>query len=69
MEAYVLLGRVVAELEERGIAVARALAGEYVTSLEMAGLSVTLTALAGALAGWLAAPGELLAGPAWRSAA
>ena len=48
MEAYVLLGRVVAELgEERGVTVARALAGEYVTSLEMAGLSVTLTALAG----------------------
>jgi dihydroxyacetone kinase-like protein len=69
MEAYVLLGRVVAELRERGVTVARALAGEYVTSLEMAGLSVTLTALAGDLARHLAAPAELLAGPPWRSAA
>jgi len=69
MEAYVLLGRIVPELEQRGVAVARALAGEYITSLEMAGLSVTLTALGGDLARHLAAPGALLAGPPWRSAA
>jgi dihydroxyacetone kinase-like protein len=69
MEAYVLLARLVAELEEQGVTVARCLVGEYVTSLEMAGLSVTLTALGGDLARRLAAPGELLAGPPWRSAA
>lgn len=66
MEAYVVLRRVAATLAERDVEVRRALVGEYVTSLEMAGLSVTLTALDGELERLLAAPGELLAGPAWR---
>ena len=67
MEAYVVLRRLVARLDERGIAVRRALAGEFITSLEMAGLSVTVTALNEELDRLLAAPAEPLAGPSpWR---
>jgi dihydroxyacetone kinase-like protein len=64
MEGYVVLGRVAASLAERQIPLGRALVGEYITSLEMAGLSLTVTALGGELARWLAAPAEPLTGPA-----
>lgn len=64
MEGLVVLRRVVRRLGELGIPVHRARAGEYVTSLEMAGLSLTLTALDGELRRLLDAPGRALAAPA-----
>jgi dihydroxyacetone kinase-like protein len=70
MEGYVLLRRVAAGLAEREIPLRRAVVGEYITSLEMAGLSLTITALNDDLARWLAAPAAPLAGvDPWRYAA
>ncbi|MFJ8625148.1 dihydroxyacetone kinase subunit DhaK [Kitasatospora sp. NPDC093550] len=43
LELYVVYGEVAARLAERGITVARSLVGNYVTSLDMAGFSLTLT--------------------------
>jgi dihydroxyacetone kinase-like protein len=42
IELYVLFNEVVALLADRGIAVARNLVGNYVTSLDMAGASITV---------------------------
>ncbi|WP_371484739.1 dihydroxyacetone kinase subunit DhaK [Kitasatospora sp. NBC_00315] len=42
IELYVLFNEVVAQLADRGIAVARNLVGNYVTSLDMAGASITV---------------------------
>jgi len=63
MEALVVLRRVAARLDELGIQVHRARAGEYITSLEMAGLSLTLAALDAELRRLLDAPGRALAAP------
>jgi dihydroxyacetone kinase-like protein len=63
MEGLVVLLRVSQKLAELGIRVHRARAGEYVTSLEMAGLSVTLVALDDELRRLLNAPGRALAAP------
>ncbi|WP_184080379.1 dihydroxyacetone kinase subunit DhaK [Nocardiopsis mwathae] len=41
IELYVLFGEVSARLEQRGVRVARSLVGNYVTSLDMAGASLT----------------------------
>ncbi|MER5642805.1 dihydroxyacetone kinase subunit DhaK [Kitasatospora sp. NPDC002227] len=43
IELYVVYGEVAARLAERGITIARNLVGNYVTSLDMAGFSLTLT--------------------------
>ncbi|MEU4119386.1 dihydroxyacetone kinase subunit DhaK [Kitasatospora sp. NPDC028055] len=43
LELYVVYGEVAARLAEHGITVARSLVGNYVTSLDMAGFSLTLT--------------------------
>ncbi|MDH6127810.1 dihydroxyacetone kinase subunit DhaK [Kitasatospora sp. GP82] len=43
LELYVVYGEVQARLAERGIRIARNLVGNYVTSLDMAGFSLTLT--------------------------
>ncbi|MGA5822392.1 dihydroxyacetone kinase subunit DhaK [Kitasatospora sp. NPDC094028] len=43
LELYVVYGEVVARLADRSITVARSLVGNYVTSLDMAGFSLTLT--------------------------
>ncbi|MEV0534191.1 dihydroxyacetone kinase subunit DhaK [Kitasatospora sp. NPDC050463] len=43
LELYIVFGEVAARLAERGITVARNLVGNYVTSLDMAGFSLTLT--------------------------
>ncbi|MDH6117097.1 dihydroxyacetone kinase subunit DhaK [Kitasatospora sp. GAS204B] len=43
IELYIVHGEVAARLAERGITIARALVGNYVTSLDMAGFSLTLT--------------------------
>lgn len=42
LELYLVYGEVAAILEQRGITVARNLVGNYITSLEMAGCSLTL---------------------------
>ncbi|MFB7476588.1 dihydroxyacetone kinase subunit DhaK [Kitasatospora sp. NPDC056184] len=49
MELYIVFGEVAARLAERGITVARSLVGNYVTSLDMAGFSLTLTKADGPL--------------------
>ncbi|WP_441249916.1 dihydroxyacetone kinase subunit DhaK [Kitasatospora sp. McL0602] len=43
LELYVVYGAIHARLAERGITIARRLVGSYVTSLDMAGFSLTLT--------------------------
>ncbi|MDH6578324.1 dihydroxyacetone kinase subunit DhaK [Kitasatospora sp. MAP5-34] len=43
LELYLVYGEVHARLAERGIRIARNLVGNYVTSLDMAGFSLTLT--------------------------
>lgn len=55
-ELYILYRRVHGMLEEEGIDVHRAYVGEYATSMEMAGASVTLFRLDDELAGLLDAP-------------
>jgi dihydroxyacetone kinase-like protein len=42
IELYAMYGDVAALLEQRGITVARSLVGDYITSLDMAGCSLTL---------------------------
>ena len=42
IDLYLMYGEVAALLEQRGITVARALVGDYITSLDMAGCSLTL---------------------------
>lgn len=57
-ELYVLYRRVHLELKERGVTVYRAYVGEYATSMEMAGCSVTLLRLDPDLKRWLDAPAD-----------
>jgi dihydroxyacetone kinase-like protein len=64
MEGFVVLRRVLIGLRSRGVPVHRARVGEYVTSLEMAGLSVTLAALDEDLRRLIDAPAFALAAPA-----
>jgi dihydroxyacetone kinase-like protein len=45
MELYLMYHAARTELERRGFAIRRSLVGNYVTSLEMAGASVTVTLL------------------------
>ncbi len=45
IELYIVYNRVAAMCAERGIAIARNLVGSYITSLEMAGCSITLLKL------------------------
>jgi dihydroxyacetone kinase-like protein len=45
IELYVVFGVAAAELQRRGIRIARSLVGSYVTSLDMAGCSITLLKL------------------------
>lgn len=42
LELYLMYGEVAAFLEEKGVTIARNLVGDYITSLEMAGCSLTL---------------------------
>ena len=41
-ELYILSGNVAEELERRGIRIARTYVGEFATSMEMAGASITI---------------------------
>jgi len=45
LELYLLFNEVSQQLAERGVTIGRSLVGSYITSLEMAGASVTLLAL------------------------
>ena len=45
IELYIVYRKVAEILEERGITIARNLIGPYITSLEMAGVSITLLKL------------------------
>jgi dihydroxyacetone kinase-like protein len=63
MEAFIVLRAVSRRLDGLGIDVRRSLVGEYVTSLEMAGLSVTLASLDDELTRLLEAPAQALATP------
>jgi dihydroxyacetone kinase-like protein len=56
LELYVIYRKVHAIARERGLTVARSLVGSYVTSLEMAGVSITLLKLDDELIRWWDAP-------------
>jgi dihydroxyacetone kinase-like protein len=56
MELYIILRRVRQRLKSRGIEVHSSLVGPYYTSLDMAGVSLTLLHLDDELAGLLEAP-------------
>ncbi|GAC1332217.1 MAG: dihydroxyacetone kinase subunit DhaK [Chloroflexota bacterium] len=58
-ELYILYGRAHEQLEQRGIKVRRNYVGEYCTSLDMAGCSVTLVRLDDEIESLLAAPAEV----------
>ena len=63
MEQLVVLRRVVARLRAVGVEVHRSLVGEYVTSLEMTGVSLTLMHLDDELRRLVDAPARPLAAP------
>ena len=56
IELYLAFGEATAWLAERGIEVTRSLVGNYITSLEMQGMSVTLLRLDDELTGLWDAP-------------
>jgi phosphoenolpyruvate---glycerone phosphotransferase subunit DhaK len=58
-ELYLLYGRAHSELAKRGINVRRNYVGEYCTSLDMAGVSLTLSKLDPEIDGLLGAPAEI----------
>ena len=58
-ELYLIYGHAHEELAKRGINVRRNYVGEYCTSLEMAGASLTLLRLDAELEDLLAAPAEI----------
>jgi dihydroxyacetone kinase-like protein len=58
-ELYLLYGRAHSELAKRGIHVRRNYVGEYCTSLDMAGCSITLSRLDDEVDGLLDAPAEI----------
>ena len=63
MEAYIVLADAVRLLREHGVTTVHAHAGAYLTSLQMAGLSLTTTLLDAATEKLITAPGEPLALP------
>lgn len=58
-ELYIVYGHVHEELEKRGIKVWRSYVGEYCTSLEMAGMSITLCKVDDELKELFSAPAEI----------
>jgi dihydroxyacetone kinase-like protein len=60
-ELYLVYGHVHEALEQRGIQPTRSYVGEYCTSLEMAGMSLTLVRLDDELEELLSAPAEIAA--------
>ena len=63
LEAFIVLRRVAQRLDALGLELRQALVGEYVTSLEMAGLSLTVTDLDPELAALLAVPARPVCAP------
>ncbi|WP_203136944.1 dihydroxyacetone kinase subunit DhaK [Microbacterium sp. JZ31] len=61
IELYGLYGEIAALLDERGVTVARSLVGDYITSLDMAGASLTLLRADDELLGLWDAPVETAA--------
>ena len=55
-ELYILSGAVRKILDEKGIRVYRTFVGEYATSMEMAGASISLCRVDGEMKGWLDLP-------------
>lgn len=55
-ELYILCGDVVEQLSQKGIRVWRSFVGEYATSMEMAGASISLCKLDEELKEWIAYP-------------
>ena len=45
IEQYLVYNELTKHLQERGLTAARSLVGNYITSLEMAGVSITILAL------------------------
>jgi dihydroxyacetone kinase-like protein len=64
MEAFIVLRRVGERLAGMGLELHRSMVGEYVTSLEMAGLSLTVTAVDPELRRLLDVPARPLCAPA-----
>ena len=60
-ELYILYGRAAQQLADKGINVTRSYVGEYCTSLEMAGCSLTLVKVDDELKELFAAPAEIAA--------
>jgi dihydroxyacetone kinase-like protein len=58
-ELYLLYRRAHNQLSDRGISVGRSYVGEYCTSLDMAGASITLVRLDDEITGLLADPAEI----------
>lgn len=58
IELYLMYGEVKALLDDAGVQVARALVGDYITSLEMAGCSLTLLSADDELVGLFDAPAD-----------
>ncbi|BAB51765.1 dihydroxyacetone kinase subunit DhaK [Mesorhizobium japonicum] len=56
MELYLMYNSARRILEKRGVTIVRSLVGSYVTSLDMAGCSITLTMLDDEMTGWWDAP-------------
>ena len=57
-EQYVMFRRVKQTLDEKGIRVFHSYVGEYATSMEMAGASISLIRLDDELKGYLSAPAD-----------
>ena len=57
-ELYLVYDELAQVLDQRGIEIARSLVGSYVTSLDMAGASITLLSVDDELLGWWDAPVE-----------
>jgi dihydroxyacetone kinase-like protein len=55
-ELYLVYDELASVLDQRGIEISRSLVGSYVTSLDMAGASITLLTLDDELLGWWDAP-------------
>jgi len=55
-ELYIVYRRAVQRLEEQGVSVARSLVGNYITSLEMQGCSLTVLRLDDEMTGLWDAP-------------
>ncbi|MDQ7994044.1 MAG: dihydroxyacetone kinase subunit DhaK, partial [Propionicimonas sp.] len=59
-ELYLLYGIAAKKLADKGITIARSYVGEYCTSLEMAGASITLVKLDDEIEELLAAPASIV---------